>query len=111
MEGGDNSPRIEEETSATQKSNTSQADAFIKVSNEDTSATVQMKSSEEVVQSVFVETSKFSETNKRIRYMYRNARQAEARETIEKYIAENYKPEELDIEELSKIYIRYVIVL
>jgi hypothetical protein len=70
-----------------------------------------MKTSEEIVQSEVVDASKFSETNKRIRYMYRNARMAEARETIEKYIAENYNPEELDIEELSKIYIRYVIVL
>lgn len=86
MEGGDNSPRIEEETSTTQKSSSSQvAEALIKEvsTNEEASAPVQMKSSEEVVQSVFVETSKFSETNKRIRYMYRNARQAEARETIE----------------------------
>jgi len=70
-----------------------------------------MKTSEQVVQSTIVDNSKFAETNKRIRYMYKNARLIEAKETIEKYIAENYSPDDSDIDELSKIYIRYVIVL
>jgi len=36
---------------------------------------------------------------------------SEDRETIEKYIADNINPVDIDVEELSRIYIRYVKVL
>jgi chromatin segregation and condensation protein Rec8/ScpA/Scc1 (kleisin family) len=55
--------------------------------------------------------SAFDPTNRRIRQHLRDSRFGEARDTIEKYIAENVNPLEVDLDELSRIYIRYVNVL
>ena len=53
----------------------------------------------------------FDATNRTIRHHLKDTRFSEAMETIEKYIADNINPVDIDVEELSRIYIRYVKVL
>ena len=64
----------------------------------------------DLVESLVVKSA-FDTTNRRIRQHLKDSRFNEARETIEKYIAENVNPLEVDVDELSRIYIRYVSVL
>jgi hypothetical protein len=58
-----------------------------------------------------VNASRFSETNKRVRYQYKNSRFAEARQTIEKYLGEMSQSEKEDLNEASQVFLRYVVVL
>jgi hypothetical protein len=82
MEGKQDSPRIEEEPNPEK---TGQDGARTEVFA--TATKEAMKGSEENVVSEII-TSKFYETDKRIRYQYKNSRFSEARETIVKYMSE-----------------------
>ena len=64
-----------------------------------------------LVKSEIVNPSRFSETNKRVKYQYKNSRFSEARQTIEKYMSEMSQSEKEDLNEASLVYLRYVIVL
>ena len=66
---------------------------------------------ENIVKSEIVSPSRFSETNQRVRYQYKNSRFAEARQTIEKYMSEMSQSEKEDLNEASRVFLRYVIVL
>ncbi len=55
--------------------------------------------------------SAFDVTNKKIRQLIRESLFGEARETIERYMTETVNLETIDINELSHIYLRYVILL
>ncbi len=55
--------------------------------------------------------SAFDVTNKKIRQLIRDSLFSEARETIERYMTETVNLEAIDINELSHIYLRYVILL
>lgn len=79
MEGGD-SPRIQEEETITP--NTSNV-----TENATVIAPSVLKTSDENVKSEVI-SSRFQETDKKVRYQYRNSRFAEARQTIEKYMSE-----------------------
>lgn len=57
-----------------------------------------------------VSESAFKETKNRVKYQCRNSRFAEAKETIDKYLAE-IDGQEISIDEKSRIYLRYVLVL
>ena len=66
---------------------------------------------ETLVKSEIVNPSRFAETNKRVKYQYKNSRFAEARQTIENYMSEMSQSEKEDLNEASLVYLRYVIVL
>ncbi len=104
----DKSPRIEEDNSQQLLEKSQDA---IRIDDEPKggSATT-IKMSGDLVESLVVKSA-FDSTNRRIRQHLKDSRFNEARETIEKYIAENVNPLEVDIDELSRIYIRYVSVL
>lgn len=104
---GESSPRIEEDNSQQLLEKSQDA---IRIDDEPKSNKSNIKISGDLVESVIVKSA-FDATNKRIRQHLKDSRFNEARETIEKYIAENVNPLEVDIEELSRIYIRYVNVL
>ena len=55
--------------------------------------------------------SAFDVTNKKIRQLIRDSLFSEARETVERYMTETVNLETIDINELSHIYLRYVILL
>ena len=105
MEDKEDSPRIEDTSSPEKKAIDATATEVFPPTTQNL-----MKGSDENVKSEIV-TSKFSETDKRIRYQYRNSRFAEARETIMKYMSEMSQEQKNDLNEASRVYLRYVIVL
>lgn len=104
---GDSSPRIEEDNSQQLLEKSQDA---IRIDDEPKITTINIKITGDLVESEIF-NSAFDVTNRRIRQHLKDSRFNEARETIEKYIAENVNPSEVDIDELSRIYIRYVNVL
>ena len=98
----ESSPRIEEEK---QEQNLEKSQDAIRIDDEPKSKSNNIQISGELVESEVVKSA-FEATNRRIRQHLKDSRFGEARDTIEKYIAENVKPQETEVDELSRIYIR-----